>query len=391
MKHLLLTTIAAVLLVGCGPSVDIHEAVKWGNIEAVKQHLDAGTDVNAKGRSDPGDAIDIILMGDINVQTKNPGGAYKLRPDSASAFNDIMSVLNESDLTYCNMEGIYGQTATEANPAKKEYWYFSDPVFRDSLVAAGIDAVGLANNACFGDAELLNTLTLLDAVGIKHVGAGANEAAARAPVIITVGDTTFGFLQRTARYYGEDTIATASEPGVARIKADANNPNAGDLAKAVADVIALDALVDIVFFSHHVRKSGNPKEPYQTVLAEAVIDAGADFVFAHGHHINQGVEIYNDVVIMHSLSQTAIDWKKMGIWMGAPAREDGLVVKVKVQNKQISRVAFIPVARDDEGGSNNVYLTPPGTADGDRQIADVISQSPGVSFTTEGDDTVIGF
>jgi len=60
MKHLLLTTIAAVVLVGCGesqapetltakaPDIDIHEAVGRGNIEAVKQHLAAGADVNAK-------------------------------------------------------------------------------------------------------------------------------------------------------------------------------------------------------------------------------------------------------------------------------------------------------------------------------------------------------
>ena len=48
MKHLLLTTIAAVL-VGCGPSVpdiSIHDAASEGDIEAVKQHLAAGTDVN---------------------------------------------------------------------------------------------------------------------------------------------------------------------------------------------------------------------------------------------------------------------------------------------------------------------------------------------------------
>ena len=50
MKHILITTIAAVVLVGCGgSSVDIHDAAYDGNIEAVKQHLDAGTDVNAKG------------------------------------------------------------------------------------------------------------------------------------------------------------------------------------------------------------------------------------------------------------------------------------------------------------------------------------------------------
>ena len=52
MKHLLITTIAAVLLVGCGesqpPAISIHEAASDGNIEVVKQHLEAGADVNVK-------------------------------------------------------------------------------------------------------------------------------------------------------------------------------------------------------------------------------------------------------------------------------------------------------------------------------------------------------
>ena len=51
MKHLLLTTIAAVVLVGCGnPEADraLLEAARDGNIEAVRQHLAAGADVNAK-------------------------------------------------------------------------------------------------------------------------------------------------------------------------------------------------------------------------------------------------------------------------------------------------------------------------------------------------------
>ena len=53
MKHLLLTTIAAVVLVGCRPEppkISIGDAAGNGNIEAVKQHIAAGTDVNASTR-----------------------------------------------------------------------------------------------------------------------------------------------------------------------------------------------------------------------------------------------------------------------------------------------------------------------------------------------------
>ena len=52
MKHLPLTTIEAVLLVGCGPSpneLPIQAALD-GNIEAVKQHLAACIAVNATGK-----------------------------------------------------------------------------------------------------------------------------------------------------------------------------------------------------------------------------------------------------------------------------------------------------------------------------------------------------
>ena len=65
MKHILLTTIAAVVLVGCGesvPDISIHDAiVLGGDIEAVKQHLAAGTDVDAK---------------DMNGETSLPWAAY---------------------------------------------------------------------------------------------------------------------------------------------------------------------------------------------------------------------------------------------------------------------------------------------------------------------------
>ena len=60
MKHLLLTTIASVVLLGCGksqppkptttkaPDITIHKTATLGNIDAINQHLSSGTDVNTK-------------------------------------------------------------------------------------------------------------------------------------------------------------------------------------------------------------------------------------------------------------------------------------------------------------------------------------------------------
>jgi len=118
MKHILLTTIAAVVLAGCGesqqsapapeskpvepvveaaqpetttakaPDISIREAVKTGNIEAVKQHLDAGADVNAKGKYGRTPLhyaatrglkkiIELLIARGADVNTKIEVGDYK--------------------------------------------------------------------------------------------------------------------------------------------------------------------------------------------------------------------------------------------------------------------------------------------------------------------------
>ena len=94
MKHLLLTTIAAVVLVGCGkPS--IHEAARTGNIEAVKQHIAAGADVNAKDVdginplhyvtwTDHKETVELLLANGADVNGKSDFGKTPL--DWATTF-----------------------------------------------------------------------------------------------------------------------------------------------------------------------------------------------------------------------------------------------------------------------------------------------------------------
>ena len=96
MKHLLITTIAAVVLVGCGPSepldISIHDAARIGDIEAVKQHLADGADVNAKNKvgqtplheaaaSGHKEIAELLIAKGANMNTKNAEGKTPL--DSA--------------------------------------------------------------------------------------------------------------------------------------------------------------------------------------------------------------------------------------------------------------------------------------------------------------------
>jgi len=124
MKHLLITTIAAVLLVGCGesqqsapapeskpepptakaPDISIREAARTGNIEAVKQAIAAGADVNAKNKlgSTPlheaavighKEIAELLIAKGADVNAKNMGGETAL--DEAKRKPELADLLRK--------------------------------------------------------------------------------------------------------------------------------------------------------------------------------------------------------------------------------------------------------------------------------------------------------
>ena len=86
------------------PKISIHQAAKDGNIEAVKQHLADGTDVNAKndrGRTPLHDAAEegqkeiaeMFIAAGADVNAKNNLGGTSLHEAAASGHKEIVEVL----------------------------------------------------------------------------------------------------------------------------------------------------------------------------------------------------------------------------------------------------------------------------------------------------------
>jgi poly-gamma-glutamate capsule biosynthesis protein CapA/YwtB (metallophosphatase superfamily) len=316
-------------------------------------------------------AVEMLIIGDIQVHMR--------RADPTTAFNRMRDTLKKADLVYANLEGLLVKSVgTTIDIPDKPEWTHPGPDGVKALKASNVAVVGVANNVASGRANILKSLAVLDANGIIHTGAGRNIDEAHKPAIVERKGVKIGFLQYTARWYQDkDMIATATEPGVAKIASiDGLAIDPADLDRLKADIKKLRPLVDILVVSHHNRDGSTPvqfgavkgtsagrdrakSEEYQERLAHTALDTGADLVFGHGTHTIQGVEIYNGKPILYAIGHSNFDQP------GYEKATDGLVVRVVIQGKSIRRVSFVPVTRD---GNNDVYLLDPSEGEGAKLV-----------------------
>jgi poly-gamma-glutamate synthesis protein (capsule biosynthesis protein) len=283
-------------------------------------------------------------------------------------------------------------------PDKPE-WTHPGPDGVKALKASNIAVVGVANNVASGRQNILKSLAVLDANGIAHVGAGRNLEDAHKPVIVERKGVTIGFLQYTARWYQDkDMIATATEPGVAKITSiDGITIDPADLERVKRDIKKLRPQVDIVVVSHHNRDGSTPvqfgavkgtratknrtdTEDYQRQFARTALDTGADLVFGHGTHTVQGVELYKGKPILYAIGHSNFDQP------GYEKATEGLVTRVVIRGKAIQRVSFVPVTRD---ANNDVYLVDPSEAEGAKLVQMVKDKSTNPSLRIDGHEVVL--
>jgi poly-gamma-glutamate capsule biosynthesis protein CapA/YwtB (metallophosphatase superfamily) len=243
----------------------------------------------------------LCLLGDINLK----GVA---EPDAV--FDLVRPQLADAELVFANLECCLFD---EANSAGEQRGFYVPTRFAAALKAAGLHALGQANNVNIGREAVASSLAALGRAGIATVGAGLDATSAYQPLVIERDGLRYGILQRTAVYWPDGHEAGPGRPGVAVIKAHtAYRPrleqqaartrpgvppevvtfaDPASLAECAQAIAALRERAGIVIASFHW---GYRAEilAYQREFAQAAIAAGADLVFGHGPHMILPIEFH---------------------------------------------------------------------------------------------------
>jgi poly-gamma-glutamate capsule biosynthesis protein CapA/YwtB (metallophosphatase superfamily) len=342
----------------------------------------------------------IILTGDVNLLGVE---------DPAVPFRRVADTLKKADIAFANFECLLYEPPVPRVMMPDEVsgyeGFYAPPSTGPALLHAGFACVGNANNQNYGPEQIMASNACLDKLGIPHVGTGENQAAARAPAVITRNGTRFGFLQRTSQYWPNNHEALEKRAGVAVIKANTAfqpvyykdghlPPNRPGIPPVVLtwcdreyldqfkhDVSALKAKSDIVVSSHHMGHKGDILD-FQIEIAHAAIDSGADVVIAHAEHYPLAIEIYKGKPIYYGLGSFCFvksNKRYLKGWVGMMAR-------VSFDNHQVSKIAFSLVRQHD---NTEIVIQP--AAQEAAAIADIqgMCKRFGTKLTPSGDEIIV--
>jgi poly-gamma-glutamate synthesis protein (capsule biosynthesis protein) len=228
------------------------------------------------------------------------------REPAAYPWGDTLPLLRKADLRLCNLECALSDRGTPWTATPKTFHFRSDARNSAVLRLARIDAVALANNHAldYGHEALVDTLTLLDAAGVRHAGAGRTVDEAAMPAIIPTQEGQVGVLAFTDNEPAWE--ATPDRPGVLHVPVDPADARARRLLERVRQT---RETVDFLIVSVHWGANWGYVPPREhRSFGHALIAAGADVVFGHSAHIVRGVEIAQGRPILYSAGNFIDDY-----------------------------------------------------------------------------------
>ena len=233
-----------------------------------------------------------------------------------------------------------GPVSADAPPAEKSYgarrpsWRCADPASLQALLDVGLRLVGLGNNHMLdhGVQGLADTVEALDASGIAHCGAGADDVlACRAVKLAVDGEAVVvasGMAPR-AKYVETGYYAAPGSPGPLLLDAWAVPPPAGTLRIVLA----------------HWGPGYGPVDEQQRALAAELRGAGADLVVGTHPHTAQSVDVTSGAPVLFSVGNGAHG--SMGRFASRSAEPFGLVATVEISGAAVSAIELRTILTDN--------------------------------------------
>jgi hypothetical protein len=227
-------------------------------------------------------SLTVALAGDTMLGREV--GERLARPGHRSLAAAVQEIAGGADLFIANLECCISDRGAPAREPGKLFHFRAPRVAAERLAEMGVNVVSLANNHAldFGSEALQDTLNHLRAAGIAAVGAGCDEAAARAPVVLDAGGVRVRIV--AVSDHPASYAAGVQRPGIAF----------ADLAGAsvppwlrIASTPDADADMTIVLPHWGPNMRASPV-PHVRRAAAALQAAGATLIAGHSAHVPQG-------------------------------------------------------------------------------------------------------
>ncbi len=240
----------------------------------------------------------LLFLGDIMLDRGVLGKITNAKADYDFPFQYVAERLRSYDLVVANLEG---PTSDRGTLVGSKYSFRFSPVITESLAAAGIGVVSLANNHIwdYGRMALCDSIVHLENANIASVGAGCNEERANQPALVTVNNQNFLFLGYT-NLYPDGLVARGDVPGISDFSVERIANTIDTYRDQYPELI-------VVLMAHWGDEYETRSHPREQALAHDLIDVGVDLVVGHHPHVTQEIERYRNGWIFYSLGNFIFD------------------------------------------------------------------------------------
>ncbi len=280
------------------------------------------------------ETFDMVFIGDVMFGRYDDTGLVPNPLNTKNAFKYVKHLL-KADLAVANLETPLLKEPFKVCPWPPRLRFAAGPDAADALVDAGFHAVTLSNNHVFD---------------MRNKGVEDTEALLRERNIVTIG----GAVPKGENPFKAISISVGKQKiafiGITTVRNSVDGPTVPDLpytAKEEEVVTLLAPVIEdarkthdrVIVITHWGVSDAPAPTPRRRNTSRSLIDLGADAVIGHHPHVLQGVEIYNNGLIVHSLGDFLFDvlWDERRL-------TGVLKIEYSSDRKCPSKVIFNPVA-----------------------------------------------